>query len=157
VGKITWPAQRGGGLYVREGGIIAFGPLMQFRGEKPLHEVNLYLFPGPNKSVFEFYEDDGVSFDHLRGKFALTSVSARAAGGWVEISVGKASGGYSCAAGRRRWSFTIALDFEPRRVTANGRQLPERIWKFDAKRREISIGAQHGPINLIIAGNSVDT
>ena len=150
--KITWPAQRGGGLYMREGGIIPMGPVMQYRGEKPLDEMELYLFPGNKKSVFKFYEDDGVSFDHLRGKYALTEIACLAGGGQVAVSVARPEGALAIAraAAGRRWSFAIALDFEPRRVVANGRQLPDGTWKFDAKRREISIGAQCGPVNLVI-------
>ncbi|HRP33966.1 MAG TPA: glycoside hydrolase family 31 protein, partial [Agriterribacter sp.] len=42
---VSWPNDRGGGLYIRSGAIIPFGPLMQYRGEKPMDEITLYIFP----------------------------------------------------------------------------------------------------------------
>ena len=67
---IQWSQDRGGGLFIRSGGIIPHGPLMQYRRERPLDEMMLYVFPDIEESTMDLYEDDGVSLDHRKGKSA---------------------------------------------------------------------------------------
>ena len=72
---IDWAEDKGGGLFVREGAIIPFGPVMQYRGEKNIDELELHIFPGLNKSDFTLYLDNGVDFEYQDGKFASTKIS----------------------------------------------------------------------------------
>jgi alpha-glucosidase (family GH31 glycosyl hydrolase) len=144
------PAGRGGGLYVRSGGIVPHGPLMQYRREREVDEINLYVFPDGQPSRLELYEDDGVSFEHHRGRFAVTPISARSADRSAIIQVGQTRGTFAGQTASRTWSFTVAVDFEPSAVSVNGQALAESAWEFDRGRGEVSIDAVSGPVKVKI-------
>lgn len=128
---VTWPADRGGALYCREGAIIPFGPVMQFRGEKPLDQIELYLFPGTNVSEFELYEDDGVSFDYQKGCCHVTPIRMEQTERELSIRIGP-----SPAESARRWSLRIALDHPPQAIGAG--------MEWNEERRELTV-AEAGP------------
>lgn len=133
---LEWPEERGGNLFVREGAIIPFGPLMQYRKEKPVDEIELLLFPGPDESVFELYDDDGVSFDHRQGKFALTRIACRRDGAAVIGEVAAAAGEYPVPA-NRSWVLKITLPAAPHRVTVDGQDVVSCSW--DKVRQELTL------------------
>ena len=87
--KISWSENRGGNLFIREGAIIPFGPIMQYHKEKPCDEIELYIFPSEKSSDFVLYEDDGVSLDYLDGVFAITRIAASMKNKTVEITIDK--------------------------------------------------------------------
>ncbi len=107
--KIDWPSNRGGGLFVREGAIIPFGPLMQYRGEKPMDEINLYVFPSEKPSEFELYEDDGVSLEHLNGSFAITEIKTHKNENEIIVQIGESKGNFQGKIEARVWSFTSLI------------------------------------------------
>lgn len=148
--SISWPENRGGGLYVRSGGIIPFGPLMQYRGEKALDEMTLYLFPDSQARMLDFYEDDGVSLEHRNGQFAITPISCQKCDNRVRVSVGKTRGNFAGQPTERTWGFNVALDFNPQKITMNEDVLSESNWEFDSVRNELTIKAHPGPIELEI-------
>ena len=148
---IRWPQDRGGGLYVRSGGIITLGPLMQYRGERPVDEVELYLFPGAAESSIAFYEDDGVSMQHQEDEFAITPISTWSRDSLAVVRVGETRGSFEGQVRDRTWAFTVAIDFAPSHVKANGEVLPETAWQFDPERNEVRTEALPGPIELRIA------
>ncbi len=147
---ITWPADRGGGLFVREGAIIPFGPVMQYRGEMPLTEIELYVFPGIKESTFELYEDDGVSLENRNDAFSCTPIRAHREGTRAIIRVGASHGTFKGQLMSRKWSFRVAIDFTPAQVTLNGQTLDIDDWSFDADRRELFVQASSGPVELLI-------
>ncbi len=135
--EAEWPDDRGGCLLVREGALIPFGPLMQYRGERPLDEMELYVFPSAQPTEFELYEDDGVTFDYLQGKYSLTKITQRKdADGTVIITIGDTPAGTV-----RHWSVTAALDHAPAKVENNGTQLSADQLSWDAARKELRIAA----------------
>ena len=145
---IEWPENRGGGLYVREGGIVPFGPLMQYRKQLPLDEIELYVFPGPEEASLAFYEDDGVSLKHLEGESCTTRITACAAKGSAAIEVAATQGTFEGMVTSRKWMFVIALDVRPGRVTANGKDLPHDAWSYDETRSELKVKSMPGPVRL---------
>ncbi len=147
---VEWPENRGGGLYVRTGAIIPFGPLMQFRGEKPLDNIELQIFPDTDESVLEFYEDDGTSLKHRDGEYAVTKISAAAKQAEVKISIGETIGEFAGKINNRTWSFAVVLDFVPGKVAADGKYLPPETWNFDQDEKVIAVAGMPGPVELII-------
>ncbi|MBN1673620.1 MAG: DUF5110 domain-containing protein [Kiritimatiellae bacterium] len=148
--KIAWPANRGGGLFVREGALIPFGPLMAYRGERPVDEIELYAFPGRHASSMDFYEDDGCSMAYAKGRFAVTPLECVRRGRQVRVRVGKTAGRFAGQCTSRTWSFRVALDAAPRKVFANGTLLKEKDWTFDRERGELAVAAGSGPVELIV-------
>ncbi|OGV54413.1 MAG: hypothetical protein A2017_03805 [Lentisphaerae bacterium GWF2_44_16] len=139
--SVSWPVDKGGALYVREGGIITFGPLMQYRKQKPLDEIEVYVFPSEKESSMLFYEDDGVSFKHQQGEFATSEIRASRNGKDVKIELGKRSGKYDGMPAERKWSFTVALDSKPSEVKINGKKADGNKWQWNSERKELCISA----------------
>ena len=148
---ISWSSAHGGGLYLREGGIVPLGPLMQYRGEKPVDEVELHIFPAAETSSFTFYEDDGVSLAHRDGAYATTEIQAMQEGATVRIRIGEAVGEYQANQEKRRWSLAVALDGQPSGVNVDGEALGEDEWHFDPRRGELLVSPLRGPMSVEIS------
>jgi alpha-glucosidase (family GH31 glycosyl hydrolase) len=143
---ISWPEKHGGGLYLREGGIAILGPAMQYRGEKPLDEIEVHVFPAAEPSRFSFYEDDGTSLAHRDGVFATTEIEAVQAGNVVRVTIGETAGGYQPDVGVRRWSLAVALDSAPQSVSCDGQSIGDDEWSFDHRRGELLVAPMPGPM-----------
>ena len=137
--SVSWPSDKGGALYVREGGIITFGPLMQYRKQKPLDEMEVYVFPSEKESSILFYEDDGISFKHQQGEFATREIRVSRKGTGAIIELGIRSGKYDGMPAECKWSFTVALDSRPSDLIINGKKADTPKWQWDEKRSELSI------------------
>lgn len=148
---VSWPPDRGGGLFVRAGAIIPFGPVMQFRKEKPVDPIELYVFPDAKESSFNLYEDDGVSLEHKQGRFAITAITARSGSAGITVNIGKTKGRFEGQTVARRWAFRIAADFAPAKVTAGGTVLENSQWKFDHNRQEVIIEPLQCPVDLMVS------
>jgi alpha-glucosidase len=147
--RIRWPESRGGGLYVREGAIVPFGPLMQYRGERPVDEIELYVFPGAGVSSFALYRDDGVSLEHASGAHQITRVTARLEGGRALVSVAGPEGSYRGSPEAIRFGFRLALERRPRAVLADGSPLDASAWSWDEARGELEVRtAAAAPVEL---------
>lgn len=68
------PANRGGGLFVKEGAVLPMWEPMQHIGERPVNTMELHVYGG-RKGSCTLYEDDGITFDYLKGKIAVTEIS----------------------------------------------------------------------------------
>lgn len=149
---IAWPRNRGGGLYLREGAIVPLGPLLQYRGERPVEEVELELFPGAAESSFTLYRDDGVSLEYARGSFQTTRVASVLEGCTIRVRVERPEGSYRGRPPALRWSFRVAVERAPAAVVASGRRLDESAWTYDRGRREVSIPLRaEAPVELEIS------
>jgi alpha-glucosidase (family GH31 glycosyl hydrolase) len=148
---ISWPGTHGGGLYFREGGIVPLGPMMQYRGEKPLDEIELHVFAATTPSSFVFYEDDGVSLAHRDGVCATTEIQAVRAEGTIRVTVGERLGTYVGDGPARRWSLAVDLDTPPKAVSGDGQPLGEDEWSFDARRGELLVAPMPGPLTLEVS------
>jgi alpha-glucosidase len=56
-------------LFVREGGIVASQPVMDYVDQHPVKEVILDLFPGQGNSRFIYYDDDGTTYAYEKGSY----------------------------------------------------------------------------------------
>jgi alpha-glucosidase (family GH31 glycosyl hydrolase) len=141
--KIQWPINRGGGLFVREGAIIPFGPVMQYRGEKPMDEINLYVFPSRTPSEFELYEDDGVSLEHLDGNFAITKIKAHKTQDEIVVEIGEPKGNFQGKIEERVWNLTIAVETKPAKAYFKEEEITCKV-NWDENRNELSINGLRG-------------
>ena len=101
---------------------------MQYRGERPVDEIELYLFPG-KKSSFDYYEDDGVSFEYQQGKYVLSHIELEKTETQVELSIVPGNG-----TAVRKWSIVAALDGKPEKVLCNDKEIP---FTWDDSRKEL--------------------
>jgi alpha-glucosidase len=56
-------------VYVNESSIIPMQALTQHTGMNPGNTLYIHLYKGKRKNVFNYYEDDGESFDYMSGIF----------------------------------------------------------------------------------------
>lgn len=146
----SWPDNRGGALYIRSGAIIPFGPLMQYRGEKPLDEITLYIFPDKKESEFNFYEDDGVSFDYVKGESTNTKIKAQKNADAVTIDIDKATGNFKGMVNKRTFNVIMHADTKPSSVLSNGKSVDDKDLNWDESRKELTIKNLGAQAHLVI-------
>ena len=56
-------------LFVREGSIVPFAPVMQYNDEYPDAEWTIRIYPGAD-GKFKIYEDSGDGYDYEKGEFS---------------------------------------------------------------------------------------
>ncbi|MBX2925559.1 MAG: glycoside hydrolase family 31 protein [Chitinophagaceae bacterium] len=149
---VTWPKDRGGSLYVKSGAIIPMGPLMQYRGEKPMDEITLYVFPDEKESFFDLYEDDGVSFDYEKGRSMSTRIATKKAGNVNTVEIGKGVGGFEGAVKQRTWKVVMHLAAKPTSVAMNGVSLNESDYSYDDQRKELTVSKLSASGTLTVQG-----
>jgi len=147
---VLWPEDRGGALYIRSGAIIPFGPLMQYRGEKPMTEMTLYVFPDKKESLLNFYEDDGVSFDHLRGDFSSTPIKTQKNDDAIVVEIGKPTSSFKGMVNNRTWDVILHADTKPSSVLYNNKQVANDNFSWDEVRKELTIKKLEAPAKLVI-------
>jgi alpha-glucosidase (family GH31 glycosyl hydrolase) len=147
---ISWPADRGGALYIRSGAIIPFGPLMQYRSEKPMDEITLYVFPAEKESTFELYEDDGVSFEHLEGRYSITRITTQRSKNASLTVIGDAEGEFNGKVKGRSWNIIMHADRKPASVRYNGDPLPGEMFSWDESRNELTIEGITSPARIMV-------
>lgn len=146
--EITWSKPHGGGLFLREGGVVTIGPMMQYRGERPMDEIELHVFPTTSPSSFTFYEDDGTSLAYRDGSCATTEIEAVRVGDKVQVLVKETVGSFVGQCQDRQWSLAIVVDHEPQAVQIDGKPLGEDSWSYDLRRGELLVLPMPGPFQL---------
>ncbi len=129
--SVAIPENRGGGLFVRKGAIIPLGPVMQYRQEREVDEVELYCYPSEEKSRFDYYEDDGISFDYKQGKYALSEITLTGNDKSVTLTVSP-----HAESRVKKWRAVFAVKTSPQRVVSGGKDVP---FTWNADRQEISV------------------
>lgn len=56
-------------LFVRRGAIIPMQPDMQWVGQVPLTQLDVEVYPDTNLTSFEYYDDDGTTYDYENGNY----------------------------------------------------------------------------------------
>ena len=84
-------------LFVRQGAIIPMQPPMDYVDQHPLTELAVELFPDDRRSTFDYYDDDGASYDYEHGQFFQQSLSLQRQGEAVNIDIDAATGSYKPA------------------------------------------------------------
>jgi len=123
-------------VFVRAGAVIPMQAVVQHTGEKPEGALILRVYPGKEKRVFPFYEDDGISYAYRKGEYRITGLSAtlekKASVFRVEYVRGKL--------GPRRGACVVKvfdIDRKPGRVTLNSRELEG--WKYDTHQKCVEV------------------
>lgn len=81
-------------LFVKRGAIIPSMDVPNYVGEKPVEQVYLDIFPDQAESRFDYYDDDGTSYDYEKGVYFGQTVRACAAATQVEIRFASPMGSY---------------------------------------------------------------
>ncbi|RFS23497.1 DUF4968 domain-containing protein [Chitinophaga silvatica] len=80
-------------VFVKGGSIIPLQSLTQSTNEKPGDTLFLHLYKGNQPSSFQYYEDDGESFDYEKGSYYQRTITYNPATGKLQLD--KVSGNYN--------------------------------------------------------------
>lgn len=107
-------------LFVKAGSIIPMQPEMKYTDEKPVDLITLDIFPHGSSS-YSFYEDDNLSHDYLKGKFAKTKVDCKLLDDALTLNIHQPEGSFVPAQhqylAKIRWTGEKA----PAAITENGK------------------------------------
>ena len=80
-------------LFIKEGAIIPEQPVEQYVGEKTDSLLTVIVFPS-KQSSYDFYEDDGITFNYKKGEYSETEIKSEISGNTGRITVKKIHDGY---------------------------------------------------------------
>jgi alpha-glucosidase len=106
-------------VFVKAGAVVPMQPIKSHTGEE-MQTLILHIYTG-DSSTFNFYEDDGVSYDYQNGRYAFRKIIHDSQHRTVVISA--VEGTYHSTATRLRLVFH-GLDVNADRVNINGEDLP---------------------------------
>lgn len=118
-------------VFAKAGAIIPMQPEMKYTGEKPVDTITLDIFPGLNSS-FNLYEDDGLSLDYQKGRFASTEIRTVIQAKSLKLIIRKPAGTYKPSVHTYLAKIRLGEAKKPSAVTENGKVL-RGGWRYDGK------------------------
>ncbi len=122
-------------LFLREGAIIPSREPEQFTGEKPLTKLILDVFASEQLSAFEYYEDDGKSYDYLNGSYRLTEFSCIKTQSELQFEKQRTHDNYK--APKRNLEIRFHAVVEPSEVLLDERVIDD--YHYDAQKQILTI------------------
>ncbi|MFW5992391.1 MAG: TIM-barrel domain-containing protein, partial [Halanaerobiaceae bacterium] len=112
-------------IFIKAGSIIPLVPAMNYTGEKGIDRLQLVIYPGEKPDgYYQLYEDDGISFDYMQGKYSLKEFSYQKIGDKVELKINKIHQGYE--AGYGSYEFKIKKeDLTFRNIKIDGEDIDD--------------------------------
>jgi hypothetical protein len=135
----AYPKNRAGGLFVRAGAIIPYWPEMDYVGELPVETLTLHVYPD-GKSDYTLYEDDGDSFEYLKGAVARTPIRCDVGQQQVTLTIEPRHGSYRGMPARRGYEVYIHMT-RPKTVTVTG----GAAWSYSPEAKTVRLSATEDP------------
>jgi len=110
-------------VFVREGAIIPMYPTMNYVGEKPTDVLTLELYPSTHKTIFNLYEDDGLTRDYEKGAFVETRIELQKQNEQTTVTINAAKGYFKGCNTKRTYFCDIRREKAPSSITINGKVL----------------------------------
>jgi alpha-glucosidase (family GH31 glycosyl hydrolase) len=121
-------------IYVKAGAIIPMQPDMQYFGEKPLDPITLDIYPFGNSSA-SLYEDDGLTLEYQKGKYAITEITCAEDSQKVKIEIHESKGEYKVT--DRNYTLLVHLDKKPELVLSA--EIVLNDWKWDTEKNLLEV------------------
>jgi alpha-glucosidase (family GH31 glycosyl hydrolase) len=116
-------------VFVRDGAIVPEQPAdFAWSDEKPLDHliVNVY---GTGDGTFDLYEDDGISLDYAKHRYALTPIrNVAEADGSHRIVIGPTGGTFEGQVQRRSYEVRLHGIDEPASISVDGNTVRQWTW-----------------------------
>ena len=114
-------------VFVREGSIIPEqGAAHDHEGvASGVLTVNVY---GNGNSRFDLYEDDGISLDYERHRYALTPMTHTTSGADHRLVIGPTAGSFTGQREQRAYELRIHGSRRPASISVNGRHMTHWRW-----------------------------
>ncbi len=132
-----FPRNRGGHLFVREGGIVPLGPVRQYTSEGAPETITWQIFPGAEPSEFTLYTDDGDSLEYRNGAYAAVTLFCKPSMNGLRIEWGKIEGREPKRIERMTHAFEILGHRSVTKVGVGGRKVEH---EFDSGANRIRFG-----------------
>lgn len=84
-------------LFVRDGAIIPTQPVMDHVGEHPVTQLDVEVFPAGVRTQFDYYDDDGATYDYEHGAYFSQSLTVQRRGDTVQFETGAVTGSFKPA------------------------------------------------------------
>ncbi len=84
-------------LFVREGAIIPTQPVMDYVGQHPVTQIAVDMFPASQRTTFDYYDDNGTTYDYEHGAYFRQQLSVERTTGGVRVGTGAVAGSYQPA------------------------------------------------------------
>jgi alpha-glucosidase len=84
-------------LFIRDGAIIPIQPAEDYVGQHPLTQLEVEVFPAAQRSTFDYYDDDGNTYNYEHGVYFSQSLAVQRSGGTVQFELGAAAGSFKPA------------------------------------------------------------
>lgn len=96
-------------VFVKGGWIMPMQPYTERMASTPLTTVVLRCYPGNDNAdnTYQLYEDDGLTLDYIKGRFATTDLRYRRNGDICRYTVSPVSGEYEGQPLRRSYRFEL--------------------------------------------------
>ncbi|GAA3612924.1 glycoside hydrolase family 31 protein [Flavivirga amylovorans] len=152
----SWPEYMGGSLYVKGGAIIPMGQVKNYIGETKDEIVVWDIYPH-NSSSYQLYEDDGISYDYEKSKYALTDIECHENDSQVKINISKRKGFYKGMPEKRSFLLKIHTLSKPKTIIVDGEELAyfdngndliynmaKKGWYYDIKAKKVMVKLDTG-------------
>jgi len=146
-------------LFVRGGAVIPTQQVVEYTDQMPIDPLTLEVYPQGDSSR-EYYEDDGLTYDYLRGVYLKQSFTVKADGNSIIVATSARKGSYQPPT--RRLEIRIHDEqCAPHQVDMGGTTVPRAdsldglkqassAWYYDAASRTLIIGTPDSPQGGII-------
>ncbi len=84
-------------LFIRDGAIIPTQPVMDYVDEHPVTQLEVDVFPADRRTQFDYYDDDGTTYDYEHGMYFSQSLAVQRRGHIVQFDIGAARGSFKPA------------------------------------------------------------
>jgi alpha-glucosidase (family GH31 glycosyl hydrolase) len=126
-------------VFVKSGSIIVTQPDMDYSDQKSLDHILINVF-GKSSGSFELYEDDGLTLDYNKGKYAKTAFSYKIGkSGKSIIEIGPTKGIYNRQIEKRSYTLHIPYEKEVKSVTVNKNTPSKDKWRWEKDLKTLSI------------------
>jgi alpha-glucosidase (family GH31 glycosyl hydrolase) len=115
-------------VFVREGSIIPEASVARSRAGGAPAVLTLDVY-GSGDGQFELYEDDGISLDYERGRYALTPMRYSSSGGEHRLVIGPTRGSFTGQQARRSYAIRLHSAGRPGAISINGARAAR--WRWD--------------------------
>ena len=141
-------------LFVRGGAVIPTQQVVEYTDQSPIDPLTLEVYPQGDTSR-KYYEDDGLTYDYLRGVYLKQTFTVKADGNGIIVVTSAREGSYQPP--NRQLEIRIHGEWcAPRQVNLDGTALPKEdsldalkkpgsAWYYDAGSRTIIIRTFDNP------------
>ncbi|OOG60388.1 glycoside hydrolase family 31 [Rhodanobacter sp. C03] len=84
-------------LFIRQGAIIPTQAAMDYVGQEPVTQLEVEVFPDTQRSTFDYYDDDGSTYDYEHGAYFSQSLSVQQQGDAVRFETTASVGNFKPA------------------------------------------------------------